>query len=48
MGEGSLKSKFEEKVKELGISVEFIGRLPYSEMIRHMTVILQLTQSCME
>lgn len=26
--EGPLKSKFEEKVKELGINVEFNGRLP--------------------
>lgn len=37
MGEGPLKSQFEEKEKELGMKVEFTGRLPFSEMVRRMT-----------
>ena len=37
MGEGPLRSEFEEKVKKLVINVEFTGRLPYSEMVRRMT-----------
>ncbi len=36
MGDGPLKSKFELYAKRKGVHAEFLGNLPYSEMIKHL------------
>lgn len=38
MGDGPLKSKFEDYAKEKGVYLEFTGRLSYEKMVRILTV----------
>lgn len=37
LGDGPLKSKFVKYADKIGVSVEFAGRLPYSEMVTRLT-----------